>query len=103
MVQSQFVTDVSPVAYDMYSVDGDKIEKVSSVVDNGSKIVNDEGVYYIQKWDYDSVDTKLIRCDLANAEVVQVADLTKARKSKSEIEFAKSLNKEIIYYTDLIN
>ena len=98
LVQSQFVTDVSPVAYDMYSVDGDKIEKVSSVVDNGSKIVNDEGVYYIQKWDYDSVDTKLIRCDLANAEVVQVADLTKARKSKSEIEFASDITNDSCVY-----
>ena len=43
------------------------------------------------------------RIKLANAILVVNVDGYIGNSTKSEIEFAKSLNKEIIYYTDLIN
>lgn len=43
------------------------------------------------------------RIKLANAILVVNVDNYIGSSTKSEIEFAKSLNKEIIYYTDIVN
>lgn len=43
------------------------------------------------------------RIKLADAILVVNVDGYVGSSTKNEIEFAKSLNKEIIYYTDLIN
>ena len=85
LIQRQFVSDVSPVPYDVYKIDGDKVEKTASIIESGLFNEKTDDKYYFFEFNYDNKETHLVRCNFDGSDVERVADLSKGRDDLYEI------------------
>lgn len=101
LIQREFVSDVSPVPYDIYKIDGDKIEKVDTIIEKGLYADTVNGKYYFHEWNYDSMETYVVRCDLDGSNIERVADLTKGRPSEGEPGYLSEITDTYCVYYDV--
>ena len=101
LVQREYVTDVSPVPYDVYVLDGGKYVKLTTIIEKGNQIGSVNENYYFLEWNEDSLDTHIVRCNLSKGTVEQVLDLTKERKDQYDMGYVSEVTDTYCVYNDV--